>query len=151
MKDYEFSLNVGKIKHICSSYINSKAKELNVTSAQAIYLKFLLEPKQPSQKDISTWLGCDKAQTSRILLGLLEKGYVKQIGDAKDNRKKLYQITEEGKKVSSKVDKELHYLMDSIMFENFAPEEKDIFLKALQKISINIDKFNEGDNDEKNI
>ena len=145
MKNYTFGVNVNKIKNICASFVNSKSKDFNLTHSQVVMLKFLSDPCSPSQKDISTIIGCDKAQVSRVLQELKDKGLIIEQVDEKDNRKKSYQLTPSGIQTQKYIDEQLSYLMDGILFENFSKEEKQQFFVLLDKMIVNLNNYNKED------
>ncbi len=145
MQSCDFGINVNKIKNICASFINSKCKDFNLTNNQAIFLKFLSDPSRPSQKEICNIVGCDKAQASRILQELKEKGLILDNVDPNDNRKKSYQLTPQGKHIQQHIDQQLSFLMDSILFEGFSFEQKQQFFILLDKMIVNLNNYNKED------
>ena len=105
----------------------------------------MLDPSKPSQKDIISFVGCDKSQASRILQELKDKGLVVEKVDHLDNRKKVYEVTAEGKRIHEHINSQLTYLMDSILFEGFSKEQKQTFCTLMEKMSDNLNNYNKED------
>lgn len=86
-----------------------------------------------SQSDLSKLMYKGKAHMGKILNNMEKKGYVKRVAVTSDNiMKKVTNITTKGEKLLNETHDAFVRLADNVL-EVFTDEEKDIFLKLLDK------------------
>ncbi len=85
-----------------------------------------------SQQEIADITGRDKSSILRSITSLTGKGLIVTAPDPFDGRKKLVQLTKEGKKLADKIATEL-IKMDTVIFACLTPEEKEMFDSLLLK------------------
>ena len=94
--------NIGRLISILyrqrQTYMNYALKDLNISSAEYIYLITLYNNNEGiNQEELSSLLLIDKGATARAIKSLEEKGFVIRIRDDKDRRANKVFTTDKGK------------------------------------------------------
>ncbi|RKI29026.1 MarR family transcriptional regulator [bacterium 1xD8-6] len=97
----------------------SKLSPLNITPNQAEVLLVLADNEPLSLKEIGDLLICEQKSPSRLVQGLVEKGFIYKGKQATDGRYSVLYLTKEGKALVPKLQK----------IENCFDEELSQFLK----------------------
>ena len=105
--------------------IKSKTKDNSLACSYAIFAEVLNKKEIKSQQELSSLIGCNKAHTSRTILKMQNDGLVQK----NDN----ITLTEKGKQYAQTVIKNKKTLIDSL-FKDVKPDDKEIFIKVLNKI-----------------
>lgn len=92
------------------------------------------------QQDIADMAKKDKSAVLKQIDILEAKGLVQRQVDAQDRRKKMIVITDEGKKIITKIIEE-ESGMFSILAQGIEKNEMDIFLKVLSLLNFNAGKI----------
>lgn len=102
----------------------------NMSSGLAIFVAAIDEQNEfYSQQQLSEFLGCNKAHTSRTLAKLQEKGLVEPIS----SRNSVIKLTEKGKKLAETTKSIKHDFCVSLV-KGVTDEEMKTFEKVLDKI-----------------
>ncbi len=126
------------IKKFHSSYIASVAQENDIGVGCLVFIKALSIKDFNSQQEISKFIGCNKAHTSRILTKLQEKQYI-TFSNGKNQNIKI-SLTEKGKLLAKKVaDKDKEYAKKLV--EGIDKNDLDVFKKVCNQIYENSEKL----------
>lgn len=93
-----------------------------------------------TQKEMTEQEGIDRAQVSRVLRNLEERGLVQTLGESA--YKKRYCLTEKGGAVTAEIS-EIILEINGYVSEKFSEEDIAVFYKILQKIDENLKKAEE--------
>lgn len=93
-----------------------------------------------TQKELTEQEGIDRAQVSRVLRNLEERGLVQTLGESA--YKKRYCLTEKGGAVTAEIS-EIILEINGYVSEKFSEEDIAVFYKILQKIDENLKKAEE--------
>ncbi|CUH95127.1 hypothetical protein P22_1196 [Propionispora sp. 2/2-37] len=118
-------------------FFNSELKKYNLGSGQYIFLISLFENNGISQEQLSAIVKIDKATTARAVAKLVNENYV--IRKVSANDKRAYNLYTTAKADSIK--NSLFEMLDSwnnIMLDNLDNEEKELLLKLIEKVGVNI-------------
>jgi DNA-binding MarR family transcriptional regulator len=95
-----FPMSIGKINKQMQKRFGEELKPWDLSSAHAMYLIVLLENEGLTLKELTESLGVDKANTTRVIADLKEKGYIYTDRTREGSRKYKVFLTDEGKKSS---------------------------------------------------
>lgn len=87
-----------------------------------------------SQQEIADRISRDKSSVLRTVVSLTHAGLLAVATDPFDKRRKLVQLTVEGKRVASKIANVLSGINDQL-FSCFSDEEKNTFRALLRKLA----------------
>ena len=111
----------------------------NLTHFHGVYIAHLYRFKALTMNELTEKVGVDKANTSRVVKDLLNKGYIEKIGDSE--RKFSLKLTESGNKVALNFRKNVDNFMN-IILSNFTEDEKNsmhhLLNKFLQGVNLSI-------------
>lgn len=125
-KSYDFS-KLFNIKKFHTTYITKLAKENNVGVGCLVFLKALTANAFHTQQELSEFIGCNKAHTSRILTMMYKKGLIQF------SPEKNIMLTEQGIELAKKVEK-IDREFTNKLLENVAKEDLEIFRKVCKQI-----------------
>ena len=113
------------IKKVYSKQISANGYE----SSFAIFASALMQQEFKSQQQLSDFVGCNKAHTSRTLLKMQLKGLIKPVS-------KNISLTQKGKEFAQEVQNHVCHLKSNLLLD---VTEKDlaVFEKVLKKIITN--------------
>lgn len=121
--EFELLRTVSKLARELSASFDVHLKSLNVTSARARILLFLLPLENgASQAEVTSHLGVEHPTAVRILDGIEALGHVQRMPAADDRRAKVIALTEQGRAVAVKVSKLVGDLNEHLI-RNLDPEE----------------------------
>jgi DNA-binding MarR family transcriptional regulator len=121
------------------SFVNNNCE---VTPEQYTVLSVLCDTDGLYQRQISTVTLKDRANVTRILNILLDKGYIRKVIDTEKRKVHKIYITEKGREVANKVMPQIINIWATIS-EGINEDEMENFLSTLDKIKANlIDKTN---------
>ena len=131
MKDDELFIiqKLALIKKIYTKNLSEKSDE-KLTSVFAIFADAINKNNFSSQQELSNYLGCNKAHTSRTLLKMQIKGLIKPTC-------KAIALTEKGKKFAEDV-KEARIVIKNQLFTGVSDNELHIFSKVIDKMILNV-------------
>jgi len=114
------------IRKVYSKYISEQSKYSSLSPAFAVFLSALNEHEFKSQQELSEFVGCNKAHTSRMLIKMQLKGLVKPCT-------KTIMLTEKGKEYAQKFNSYRTNFV-KILLKNVSKEDDEIFTKVLNQI-----------------
>ncbi len=122
------------IKKYHTAYTTQLAKDNNVGVGCLVFLKALTSKAFHSQQELSEFVGCNKAHTSRILTKMLNQGLL----DISQERG--IKLTEEGLKLAKKVEK-IDKEYTAKLLESVSKDDLEIFRKVCKQIYKNSEKI----------
>ncbi len=118
-------------------HLQAERLDLGITSMHIRVIK-IVEKKAPCTAiDIASFLGRDKAQVTRLLNALIEKGLITREPNPNDKRSHYLRIAEAGKVIMEKIrgiDKETLQQMT----RNLKPEELEEFKRLARLMAENL-------------
>jgi len=107
--------------------------ELGLTQRQYDFLFALSEAKERDQDQLARLLGLDRSNTGHVIKILLRKGYIERHIKPTDRRKRLIQLTKQGRKIflaaQPAAEAARTYLLDLL-----DKDEQETFMRLLRKI-----------------
>ena len=122
------------IKKVYTKLLKEKSNE-KLNSAFAVFAEALDNHNFSSQQELSNFVGCNKAHTSRTLFKMQLKGLIKP-------QCKTIALTEKGKVFAQHV-KKAKLLLKNQLFKNISKPEAEIFFKVLDQIVSNANEIEE--------
>lgn len=124
------------MKKIHDAYIAKKMKKNDVGYGMSVFLCAIHAKKFQSQQELSDFVECNKAHTSRMIIKMQDKGLIKQ------NMK--ISLTEKGKKLAEKC-KEYNEEFALQLIENINKKDLETFKNVMKQIFANAEtiKINE--------
>ncbi len=120
--------NVSKLVHKVEDEF---LRKFSLTHFHARYIANLFRFKRQKMCELTSTIGVDKANTTRAVRDLMDKGLVEKIGDSE--RKFDLQLSEKGRKIA----KEFKFNLDNHMkesFKNFTDNEKQTLFSLMNKL-----------------
>ncbi len=105
--------------------------EIGLTYTQYITMMVLWEHKELNVKELGNYLYLDSGTLTPLLKKLEEKGYIKRVRDAHDERNVIISLTKEGSKLKDKALKIPEAMADCV---NLNEEESKVLYKLLYKL-----------------
>ena len=127
----EESIDIRKILYLKTAYSKILSKKFgsdSLTSSYAVFAEAISANCFHSQQELSDYLCCNKAHTSRTLLKMQIKGLIAPL-----HLKQEIILTEKGKKYAEQVKKSKEKMI-SELFEGISPEDSKNFAKVLNQI-----------------
>lgn len=135
MEDLEFEAKklenlINEIRVCCEERSMAESRRFGIPHAEIELLKLLGQDKYATVTGLSSRLGVAKSRVTKILSGLLKKGYVTRTEDPRDGRVKLFTLSTDGKGVLKQV---IEYETETFrrLVSLLAQEEKGMVIKAL--------------------
>lgn len=144
MDSFSIQHYTARLRICCRNFLNDNLKKYNVTSSEGKYLGMLADRGAMSQNEMSEILGYDKAYTSRVITSLLAKGLIQE-KESEDCRRKVFEISKQGKELGEIVHNKMDNFIDKCIFDGISSEEKQCFLKCLKIMFLNSKKIIEGE------
>jgi len=132
-KNQDFS-KLFNIKKFHTAYLTNLAKENKVGVGCLMFLKALSVKDFHSQQELSEFIGCNKAHTSRIITQMQAKGLVENSQD------KNIALTNSGHQLAKKVEK-LDKAYISKLLQDIPEEDLEVFRKVCKLIYENSEKL----------
>lgn len=128
-------------KKIIDKYMEDEFKKAGISRLDGIYLGCLKDNNGISLVELTNIVHFDKANTTRVINGLEEKGFVAKKVDEKDSRKYKIFLTEKANTLNEYIvgcKSKIH----EIAFKGITKQEKESFCKTLNKIIENLTNIN---------
>ena len=136
------------LSNVHKQYNMQKFYKLGLTTGQPKVLSILYEKEGYLQKDLAKRCSVEPATMTSLLKKMEEKQLIFKQQESVSGGKKGYGIylTEAGRKVAKQIN-EIVAESEKVCFQNFKPEEKDMFLKLMARVQNNLKYklFDEGD------
>ena len=129
--------DLNSIKKHLQRYLNYTLKDLNIKSAEMIFLRVLWGMENTSQIEVARKLDCDKSHIHRLTCKLLEKELIYFPENYIDKtRNNILKLTEKGKEIINRVNLTIETWLKKIT-SGIDKNEIDIFKKVIAKITQN--------------
>jgi MarR family transcriptional regulator, transcriptional regulator for hemolysin len=126
--------SVGRLARELSAAFDVHLRGLNLTSARARILMYLLDlDKGASQAEVTGYLGVEQPTAVRILDGIEALGYVQRIASPQDRRVKIIVLTAKGRAVAQKVSRLVSALNDRLL-EQIPASELNVVRGVLSEL-----------------
>ncbi len=136
--------SLANIKKLLQKYLNQTFKDLNLKSAEIIFLRMLNDHQGTTQIELSRKLSCDKAHIHRTATKLIEKGLITY---QSSERLGSINLTESGKLVIEESNIAIRKWVDALT-RGIEKEQLDICKSVIMQILSNAGNFElENDND----
>jgi MarR family transcriptional regulator for hemolysin len=121
--ELELLRTVSKLAREISASYDAHLRALNMTSARARVLLFLLPLQNgASQAEVTSHLNVEHPTAVRILDGIEALGHIQRMPSADDRRAKVISLTEQGRDVAGKVSKLVREL-SARLIQDLEPQE----------------------------
>ncbi len=129
-KDFDFS-KLFNLKKSHQAYLSAVSSKYDIGVGCLVFIKAMTLQNFHSQQELSEFIGCNKAHTSRIISRMLKKGYITM--PTEKSPESIISLTESGIKVAKEVEKlEKHYA--SLLIQNVSKEDLEVFKKVCKQI-----------------
>lgn len=132
-----FPKSIGKLNKQMQKRFCEELKPCDLTSAHAMYLIVLFENEGMTLKEVTENVGMDKANTTRVISDLKEKGYIYTDRTREGGRKYKVFLTDEGKQAAEIVRSAITKMLDNI-FSILTDAERAQYIAILKKIITNM-------------
>jgi Transcriptional regulators len=132
-----FPKSIGKLNKQMQKRFCEELKPCDLTSAHAMYLIVLFENEGMTLKEVTENVGMDKANTTRVISDLKEKGYIYTDRTREGGRKFKVFLTDEGKIAAEIVRSAITKMLDNI-FSILTDAERAQYIAILKKIITNM-------------
>lgn len=133
-------------RNMNNEFVKSILKDLKIDFSQQHYmiLRLLEENEQLYVTEFVDILGITKPQMTALIDKLINMGYINRTNDINDRRKIYIAITQEGKKITSKINHTVDVQIDDNLIELSQEELKALKngLLILQKLCSNCNRGN---------
>ena len=119
------------IKKQCHSFMTEELKDLDISGAEAPFIKYLSQHPNCRQTDLSKAFDCDKSHTHRIISKLIEKKIISQAEQSNS-----FSLTDKGKSMVATINKTTKKWIDTLCY-GISKEEEQIALSILKKCADN--------------
>ncbi|TWI59185.1 MarR family winged helix-turn-helix transcriptional regulator [Halalkalibacter nanhaiisediminis] len=132
--DDRVGYHIGIVAHLMQNKFNQKLSEFGLTVAQSKVLFLLVQHGEQLQSELQNRLYIKASTMNGIIDSMLKKGLIEKIDSTLDRRQKQIVLTEKGELLEERLWDEVGEMDDSLM-KGFLPEERQLFLAWLRKIS----------------
>lgn len=123
-------------------FITKRMEKYNIGQGQFMFLLELYIEDGRNQEELSKVLKIDKGTTARAIKKLEEEGYIERFKDEKDKRSNKIYLTQKGRDIKESIFSVLDE-WERKMSEHLDESEKELMIKLLKKVCLNIDKQEE--------
>lgn len=116
-----------------TEFCKKKLAEMDVTYGQIFIILYIGKRGKCMPKEISLALELDEGHLNRVLLKLIENGFI--IRTKKDGRSNIVNLTSKGEQVFRK-SRDLFYEWDENMLSSLSESEKQKLLELIKKITV---------------
>ncbi|MGZ3865892.1 MAG: MarR family winged helix-turn-helix transcriptional regulator, partial [Bacteroidia bacterium] len=136
-------LPLGKLcSMVTKPYFGALIQKMESLGLEKDFSVLILIEKQDNctQQFISDTLQIDKVTMVKTVDGLVKKGLVKRVQNAKDRREYFIELTPKGKKILPKIHKAIKEL-NEVAFNGMKAKEQQKFYETLVTVSENVKHF----------
>ena len=131
-----FNYDLGKLIQCFDKYMrkvqDNMLAKFHLTHFHAWYLANLHRFGEMNMTDLTNQISVDKANTTRAVKDLMNKGYIEKVGTSE--RKYNIKLSEKGSSVATIFKERIDKMMKD-SFKYFTDEEKKTFFELLNKLS----------------
>lgn len=129
---------LGTLTRTIHAIVESKFREKGLKKGQFLYISRICENPGINQMALSNLLKVDKTTAAKSIKKLIEQKLVTKMRDANDGRSYLLYPTDTCNEIYKAIIEEENRQID-ICFDGFDPEEKDLILTLLSKMTDNME------------
>lgn len=134
----EFTYLINEIVKYWQKIAQEELKIYGLKSAHVLYLTSLYKnPEGLSANDLSTKLGRDKADVSRMTNILVDKGVLVKKSKNKNKYGGIFYLTDKGKEIASKISSLTDEYVD-LASKNLSVDVRNMMYQALESINNNL-------------
>lgn len=115
-----------------------EAEALGLVPMQVRVLKVIHKLDSCTALDIASFMQRDKAQVTRLISGLMQRGLIEKVPNSNDKRSQFLLLTAEGEKIQARFG-ELSKRTEQAMTSGIAEADMQSFLVVAQKIVKNLE------------
>ncbi|RXJ68598.1 hypothetical protein CRV08_07155 [Halarcobacter ebronensis] len=134
-------LKISQIANKINQSLSKTLKEFDIAPEQRAILYMIESESLINQNELGLHLGKDKTTISRTLDVLEKKGYILRKYAKNDKRSKIITLTSLGKEAVNVTQPSIQYFREAVLYD-ISYEEVEKFFILLDKISLNIDRYN---------
>jgi DNA-binding MarR family transcriptional regulator len=108
-----------------------------LSQAQAEIIYYLLQQDSQTQADLGRKLKVAAPTVTKLIDGLIEKGFVERRGDAADARRKQVSLTEQGRQFQQQI-KHAQQKTEAVLRESFTAEEVALLHDFIRRMYQNV-------------
>lgn len=127
----EFSKAIVDVVKKMRKKMDEFLKKYGLTHFHALYVLELFKFGTLTMGELTDNIGVDKANTSRVVKDLIDKGYAEKIGEA--DRKFSLKLTRSGKKMAQDFKTRIDNLMEGVL-AGFSDRDKDNLRRTMKKL-----------------
>lgn len=131
---------VGTLSRAINSKSDSKYKKFNLQKGQYMFITRICENPGINFVELSNMLKVDKTTTTKAVKKLIDLGYINKEQDEKDRREYRLSPCEKAFEVYDFIIREEQKQLE-ISFKGFSKEEKEMAVKLIERMSINIEEY----------
>lgn len=131
---------VRRISRNLTNILDQKLSHLGITSSQVRILASLWNQDGLTQKDLVQKIGIRPASLTKIIDGMVSKGWLNRRPDPKDGRFNRIYLTQQGKEVRIIVNSKVEEA-EEIMLKDFSEEEMAVLKKMLLRMMNNTNHY----------
>ncbi|MBO5394502.1 MAG: winged helix-turn-helix transcriptional regulator [Clostridia bacterium] len=131
----KFTRLMSIIKKQCHSFMTESLRSLDISAAEAPFIKFIYEHQNCRQTDLSKAFACDKAHTHRIIGKLIDKKIIQEIPPSAN-----IVLTKKGLSMIATIDHTLKQWVE-FLCNGITKQEEEIALSILQRCADNASKI----------
>lgn len=122
-------------------YMNNKLKNRDLTLTQAYIILILFNEKNLNQETIASILNINEVTATREISSLEDNGYVMRRVDENDKRRKIVNLTENGREKVKTISEYFQY-NEKLINEYISPEELHLLRVLMKKLLVSINELN---------
>lgn len=131
---------VRRVSRNLTNILDQKLAHLGITSSQVRILASLWMQDGQTQKDLVQKIGIRPASLTKIIDGMVAKGWLTRKPDAKDGRFNRIYLTRQGKEVRMAVNNKVEEV-EEILLKDFSKDETAILNKFLLRLMNNTNNY----------
>ena len=128
-----FPVVLDRIKKQIQKSVKNVLREYGLSGAHGMYLFTLYQKGPLTMKELSQYTGTDKANTTRVIADLHDKGFIYDDRPEKYSRKYKVYLTKQGNTAAQAVEQAMKEFRET-MFRCLSEEEKEQLSSILRKI-----------------
>ena len=138
----KFSFSISEIDRCWHKLAAEEMAKYELNSAHAVYLNALYNADQDgiTAAQLGELCGKNKADVSRMVAIMENKGLVKKVATGTNMYRAKLMLTDEGRKAAEHV-RERAALAVELAGSGLSAEEREIFYKVLEQITVNLQKL----------
>jgi DNA-binding MarR family transcriptional regulator len=122
------------MKKFYDTYMSKFLDDKEIGVGAIVFVRALASRNFTSQQELSEYVSCNKAHTSRILSKMQEKGLIRMVNTKSTGT--AINLTEKGKNLAKQAES-LNKKYEQMLIENISAKDLEVFIKVLNQIYLN--------------